>query len=356
MFDFAVHSSVRSYTVDFPDRFEDTLKARLQPGDVLLIDARVAEIHGHRLGSLLDDPRHLQLSVDENLKSYEGVGPVIDHLARHGFQKDHKLIGIGGGIIQDVTGFTSSILFRGVDWICFPSTLLAQCDSCIGSKTSINFGRFKNQLGNFYPPAEVHIDLSLLQSLPRSELLSGLGEMAHYYLVSGEQDFERFAREAPAALADHGILKGLVARSLEIKRGIIEVDEFDRQERQVLNYGHSFGHALETLTDYRLPHGIAVSYGMDMANFVSWKLGLVPADVGHRIRTVLEGIWRSHPIGEVSVPRYLEALRRDKKNVGATLGLILTRGIGRMFKQQVEVSEAFEDWLHDYFENELVHY
>src|SRR3972149_4871268 len=262
MFDFEVHSAVRSYTVDFHDRFEDILNARLHPGDILLIDARVAELHGHRFGSLLDDPRHLQLFVDENLKSYEGVGPVIDHLARHGFRKDHKLIGIGGGIIQDVTGFTASILFRGVDWLCFPSTLLAQCDSCIGSKTSINFGRFKNQLGNFYPPAEVHIDLSLLKSLPMSALLSGLGEMAPYYLVSGGQDCGRLAREAPAALVDHGMLKGLVARSLEIKRGFIQVDEFDLKERQVLNYGHSFGHALETLTDYRLPHGIAVSYGM----------------------------------------------------------------------------------------------
>jgi len=354
MSDFSVQSSVRNYTVDFPERFEDILADRLEPGDIVLIDARVAELYGHRLGALGDDPRHLPLHADEDLKSYQGVGPIIEHLALHGFRKDNKLIAIGGGVIQDVAGFTSSILYRGVDWVFFPTTLLAQCDSCIGSKTSINFGRFKNQLGNFYPPAEVHIDLSLLKSLPRRELLSGLGEMAHYYFLSGEDDFDRFAREAPTALADHQIMKGLVARSLEIKRGFVEADEFDRGERQVLNYGHSFGHALETLTDYRLPHGIAVSYGMDLANFISWKLGLIPRDVLCQMRTVLENVWREYPIGDVSLPLYLEAIRRDKKNVGTTLGLILTRGLGRMFKQQVEVTTTFEGWLQEYFERELV--
>src|SRR5207249_769748 len=152
-----------------------------------------------------------------------------------------------------------------------------------------------------YPPSEVHIDLSLLETLPRSERLSGLGEMAHYYLVSGEPDFERFASDAPAAMTDQAVLRGLVARSLEIKRRFIEIDEFDRKERQILNYGHSFrrkerqilnyghsfGHALEALTSYRLPHGIAVSYGMDLANFVSWKLGLATEEFRNRVRGVL---------------------------------------------------------------------
>jgi len=355
MYDFEVQSSVRPYTVGFTERFEDTLTRRLEPGDVLLIDARVAELHRHRLGSLADDARHLQLHADEHLKSYEGIGPIIEHLTRNNFRKGNKLIGVGGGIIQDVTGFTASILYRGVGWIFFPSTLLAQCDSCIGGKTSINFGQFKNQLGNFCPPSEVHIDLSLLETLPRSERLSGLGEMAHYYLVSGESDFERFADDAPSALADEGVLRPLVARSLEIKRRFIEIDEFDRNERQILNYGHSFGHALEALTSYRLPHGIAVSYGMDVANFISWKLGLASEDFRDRVRRVLRDIWRDHPIGEVSISRYVDALRRDKKNVGSTLGLILTRGFGQMFPQQVEVTETFTGWLRDYFDNEVVH-
>jgi 3-dehydroquinate synthase len=355
MYDFEVQSAVHPYTVGFTERFEDILTQRLQPGDVLLLDARVAELHRGRLGTLAADSRHLQLHADERLKSYEGVGPIIDHLIHNNFRKGNKLIAVGGGIIQDVTGFTASILYRGVGWIFFPSTLLAQCDSCIGGKTSINFGQYKNQLGNFYPPSEVHIDLSLLETLPRSERLSGLGEMAHYYLVSGERDFERFAGDAPAAMTDKAVLRGLVARSLEIKRRFIEIDEFDRKERQLLNYGHSFGHALEALTSYRLPHGIAVSYGMDLANFVSWKLGLATEEFRNRVRSVFCDIWRDHPIGEVEISRYVDALRRDKKNAGRTLGLILTRGFGQMFPQQVEVTDTFTGWLQDYFDHEAVH-
>ena len=354
MCDFDVNSSIRPYHIDFPERFEDTLKERLEPGDVVLMDERVAQIYSQRLEFIFRNPRHLLLTADEHLKSYEGIGPIISHLAGCGFRKNNKLIAVGGGILQDVTGFTASILYRGVSWLFFPSTLLAQCDSCIGSKTSINFGPFKNQLGNFYPPSEVHIDLSLLDSLSEDARLSGLGEMAHYYLISGEQDFARFAEEAVPALADARILKGLVVRSLEIKRRFIEIDEFDRNERRILNYGHSFGHALETLTDYRLPHGIAVGYGMDLANFISWKTGLVSEEFYRRIRTVLGHIWRDYPVGGVLIPRYIEAMRRDKKNHGTTLGLILTRGVGQMFMQQVNVTPTFAGWLQDYFEHEIV--
>jgi 3-dehydroquinate synthetase len=351
LYDFEVESSLRRYRVSFTDAFEEALRLRLERGDTVIIDARVAELHRHRLGSLLDDPRHLRLDADERLKSYEGIGPIIGHLTGNGFRKGNKLIAIGGGITQDAVAFTASVLYRGVEWIFFPSTLLAQCDSCIGGKTSINFGKFKNQLGNFYPPSEIYIDLSLLETLPRSERLSGLGEMAHYFLVSGEKDFNRFSDDAPRALTDAGVLKGLIARSLEIKRGFIEKDEFDRKERQILNYGHSFGHALEAVTGYGLPHGIAVSYGMDIANFVSMKLGLVTGEFRDRVREVLSAIWREHPIGDISLPEYVAALRRDKKNAGATLGLILTRGFGRMFAQQIEVTDEFTGWLQEYFDN-----
>ena len=170
-------------------------------------------------------------------------------------------------------------MYRGVDWIFFPTTLLAQGDSCIGSKTSINFGKFKNQVGGFYPPVNIYIDLAFLATLKDIDIKSGLGEMCHYYIVAGEEDFMRYKREYDFALSDKNVLAGIIARSLEIKKGYIEIDEFDQKERQVFNYGHSFGHAIESLTDYRIPHGIAVSYGMDMANFISVKLDYIPETI-----------------------------------------------------------------------------
>ena len=118
--------------------------------------------------------------------------PVIQHLIDNGFRKNHRLFGIGGGITQDITAFTSSIMYRGVDWLFYPTTLLAQGDSCIGSKTSINFGAFKNQIGGFYPPNKILINPDFLDSLSDAEMKSGLGEMCHYFIVASEADFKRY--------------------------------------------------------------------------------------------------------------------------------------------------------------------
>jgi 3-dehydroquinate synthase len=352
MYEFEVRSAIRDYRVRFIDSASEVLLAELRPGDVLLVDSFVAKQLD--FSGVVDEDTHIiEIAPSEEAKSYEGVKPVIQSLLDVGFRKNERLVAVGGGVVQDVTAFVASVMFRGVEWLFFPSTLLAQCDSCIGSKTSINFGAFKNQLGNFYPPSKVFIDLKLLESLPDKELHSGLGEMAHYYLVSGEEDLARFAREAPDALEDHEILKGMVAHSLQIKKSFIEKDEFDRTERQVLNYGHSFGHALESLTSYGLPHGIAVSYGMDIANFVSMKLGLLSAGDRLRMREILEPIWRPYPLPSFDLTEFMRALRKDKKNVGSQLGLILSEGPGNTSKRLVDVTPEFEGWLTEYFDAEV---
>jgi 3-dehydroquinate synthase len=347
--DFTVRSRVRDYEVRFGDDAFADLRRELRAGDVILVDATVRRLYAERLDPILPAQPCIEVAPNEAQKSYRGAEPVFERLIESGFRKQHRLVAIGGGITQDLTAFIASVLYRGVDWLFYPTTLLAQADSCIGSKTSINFGTSKNQLGGFYPPHRVLIDLSFLDTLPALERRSGIGEMAHYYLVAGEADFERFLVEAPRALEDRGVLRGLVARSLEIKRGFIERDEFDRGERQVLNYGHTFGHALESLTNYRIPHGIAVSYGMDLANYVSVQLGYLTEDVRARARAALEPIWTGVPIGALDQESYEAALRKDKKNADGRLGLILTRGFGRMFKELVPLDAAFSAWVRTWF-------
>jgi 3-dehydroquinate synthase len=187
-------------------------------------------------------------------------------------------------------------MYRGVDWVHIPTTLLAQGDSCIGSKTSINFGKFKNQLGNFFSPKQIFIDVNFLKTLDKADLISGLGEMAHYFLVSSCEDFLYFKSEYHNAQNNLNILKDLIIRSLEIKKSYIEIDEFDQNERQVFNYGHSFGHALESLTNYRIPHGIAVSIGMDMSNFMSVKYGYMTEEARQEIRLLLKQVWVGYSI------------------------------------------------------------
>jgi 3-dehydroquinate synthase len=353
MYNFKIKSIIHDYDVSFIDDFSEALEKTVKDGDVIIIDNNVRNLYSKDLEEILKQTKHIIIDANETQKSYQGIIPIIEELIDGGFRKNHRLIAIGGGITQDITAFTSSIMYRGVDWIFFPTTLLAQGDSCIGSKTSINFGKFKNQVGGFYPPVNIYIDLSFLATLKDIDMKSGLGEMCHYYIVAGEEDFMRYKREYDLALNDKNVLAGIIARSLEIKKGYIEIDEFDQKERQVFNYGHSFGHAIESLTDYRIPHGIAVSYGMDMANFISVKLDYIPETTRIEIRELLEKVWKGTSIEDITLEKFKVALSKDKKNVGAELRLILNKGYGKIFKDARIMDEQFTQWLNEYFTNEI---
>lgn len=353
MFDFSVKSKVHDYTVQFIQSTKESLLQELKAGDFIIIDRKIKECYADEMTDILAQNQHVIIDASEKQKSYKELIPIIHHLIENGFRKNHRLVGIGGGITQDVTAFISSILYRGVEWLFYPTTLLAQGDSCIGSKTSINFGEYKNQIGGFYPPNKIFINPGFLDTLTIKEMQSGLGEMCHYFIVAGEEDFERFKREYPFVLKDKNILSGIIARSLEIKKGYAELDEFDKKERQVFNYGHSFGHAIESLTNYAVPHGIAVSFGMDMANFVSVKLGLIPDSVRRNIRELLEKIWAGYDIKHLSVEKLKVALSKDKKNIGIKLGLILNKGYGKISKASIDMDDQFTSWLEEYFLNEL---
>ena len=346
-----VKSHKHTYTVRFEDDFAPPLKEHLRDGDFLIVDANVLKFYNAAVAPILETAQHIVIEPTEEHKSYQGLTPFIDELISKGFRKNNRLIALGGGITQDITAFTASILFRGVDCIFFPTTLLAQADSCIGSKTSINFGEFKNQLGGFYPPIEIVIDLRFLETLSSLDFRSGMGEMLHYYLVSGEEDFERMSNEYDAAFEDKDVLHGLIRHSLEFKRGYVERDEFDQGPRNVFNYGHSFGHAIESLTHYEVPHGIAISFGMDIANLISVKRGYITPELRMRMQKLLKKNWGEVRLSTVNVDDLIAALRMDKKAGGSEIQVILTKGIGEMFKTPLEINEDVKGWLRECLES-----
>lgn len=354
-FNFKVKSNIHDYEVEFIGDVRQTLKKILNEGDFIIIDNKVLELYTDWFKDGFENFKLIGIDATESQKSYQEVEPIINQLIQNGFRKNHRLIAIGGGITQDVTAFIASILYRGVEWCFFPTTLLAQGDSCIGSKTSINFGKYKNQVGGFYPPNKVFVDPKFLESLPLKELKSGLGEMAHYYVVSGEEDFERYKSDYEYALTNKKVLSGLINRSLQIKKEYIEIDEYDVKERQVFNYGHSFGHAIESLTNYEIPHGIAVSFGMDLSNFVSMKKGYISSEIRQNSRELFEKIWEgySEQVKGLNIDEYLLALSKDKKNKGTLLGLILKKGYGKVFKDFTENDSTFKSWMIEYFTYEL---
>ena len=345
----SIKSSIRNYEVFFSKSIFEPLKHELKSDDIIIMDKNVYAYLNEDIQPLITTNNHILIDATENQKSYTALTPIIEELIESGFRKNNRLIAIGGGITQDITAFISSIMYRGVEWLFFPTTLLAQADSCIGGKTSINIGDYKNQLGNFYPPQKIFIIPEFVKTLPELDFKSGMGEMLHFYLVSGENDFNFYRASYENAFANDKVLLKLIRRNLEIKKGFIERDEFDRGERLLLNYGHSFGHAIESMTDYSVPHGIAVSYGMDIANFVSVKMGFLKENVYNDIHRQLEKIWEGTSLGDIDVAKYETALSRDKKNIGGRYQLILSRGIGQMFMHGIEPNENFTLWLKEYF-------
>jgi 3-dehydroquinate synthase len=346
---FIVRSSIHDYEVRFEDDFAIVLDRQIDQGNIILIDENVYNLYKTRFISALSKCEYILIKASEEQKSYLQLAPIIESLIEKDFKKNNKLIVIGGGITQDIGAFIASNMYRGVSWFFYPTTLLAQCDSCIGGKSSINFGKYKNQLGNFYPPNEIIIDLRFLDTLAELDIRSGLGEMIHFYLVSGHEDFNKIRSEYEQCLTDKNVLKSLIYRSLQIKKKIIEIDEFDKKERLLFNYGHSFGHAIESLTNYRIPHGIAVSYGMDIANYLSENFGYIQGELRQTIRELLEMNWKGVALGRINVSDFIDALKKDKKNVGSEVKVILTRGFGQMFKTTLPIDNKVIGLFEEYF-------
>jgi 3-dehydroquinate synthase len=336
-----IKSSIRDYSVFFIDSIEDHIKNIIKPNDIIICDDKINV-------SIKENTRTIKISASEKSKSFEGVNSTISKILDIGLTKNDRIICIGGGTIQDLGSFIASILFRGIDWIFYPTTLLSQGDSCIGSKTSINFGDYKNQLGNFYPPASVFIDINILQSLDDSEIRSGIGEMSHYFFIKGGDDLDFFIRNYKKCLEINPSIMDIIYKSLLIKKEYIEIDEFDKGPRIIFNYGHTFGHSIESIKNYSIPHGIAVSIGMDMANYVSFRKGYIKEKDFLFSREILKSIWNGFGLLDLDIDLMISFLKKDKKNEYGKIGLILTKGPGNMFKELIDHSPELFNYINDY--------
>ncbi|MBL18735.1 MAG: 3-dehydroquinate synthase [Flavobacteriaceae bacterium] len=345
----SIKSSFGDYDVTFQS-WQNSVRQFEKKDNIFIVDRLVADLYPeiHNL-----HVTKIYVEATEEAKSYASIGMTMKRALELGLCRESKLIGIGGGITQDITSFAASVLMRGVDWVFYPTNLLAQCDSCIGSKTSVNIGSFKNQIGGFFPPCAVFIDRDFRKTLAQKDIFSGLGEMMHYILVDGSTDLGQLPGLIDQARTDPGILDQLIQKSLLIKKKMIEIDEFDRGPRCVFNYGHTFGHAIEACTEYRVPHGIAVAYGMDLANFLSVNLDHVSIEFRNNARVALAKIWFDTPLPAINTSDYVKALKRDKKSSRGIIRPILTKGQGKMFQEQLTLTCDLKKLIHDYFEQEI---
>lgn len=351
MSEMIIHSKFKDYAVHFVNDFSDPLKDEIKSGAFVIIDKNVYELYKSRLEQILVDGRFLLLEANENNKTLDKCKEVIELLVEKKVRRNQKLIAVGGGVIQDVTAFVASILYRGIEWSFFPTTLLAQGDSCIGSKTSINLGDKKNLIGNFYPPSSIYIDTAFLASLETDDIKSGIGEMLHFYFYADSPLVDKLIGNYHNILANRVLLVDFIMGSLSIKKTVIEIDEFDKGERNKFNYGHTFGHALETITEYEIKHGQAVTVGMDLANYLSVRLGLLEQELFSEMHEKLANNFPSYDLSRCDMMLYFNALSKDKKNIGNNLGCILSKGPGSLVRHQMPFDENLKSVIKSYFSN-----
>jgi 3-dehydroquinate synthase len=325
-----IQSHKGEYGVSFMPKLEGLLGQGPIENSTYIIDKKVAELYGAQLNPILDGGRVLQIEANEESKSLDQFPGYIDALVALNVRRGQPLVAIGGGITQDITCFIAATMMRGLPWIFYPTTLLAQSDSCVGSKSSINSGSVKNILGTFTPPEKVVIDVSFLGTLEKREIFSGIGEMLKVHAIDSPESFDHISSHYERILAESDAMEGFIYDSLLMKKKLIEVDEFDQGPRNVMNYGHSFGHAIESATHYAVPHGIAVTIGMDLANYVAMKLGVSNSNHFERMHGVLDKNCELFRNVKVDIELLMDALVKDKKNSATQLKLILPDQEGRI--------------------------
>jgi 3-dehydroquinate synthase len=342
-----IKSSLRNYKViefNFNSYFVNKNKKK-----IFLIDKNVYSKYAFLSNININK---ILIKATESSKSYIPIAYIINELIKLNIRKDDEIIAIGGGIVQDIAAFISSILFRGIKWSFVPTTILAQSDSCIGGKTSINFLKFKNQLGNFYPPYQIFLDVKIIKTLDLKDIRSGLGEMMHYFLLSNKKDWAFYKNNLDEVLKskfDNNILKKMIFMTLNIKKYFIETDEFDLGKRLILNYGHTFGHAIEKISNYLIPHGLAVAHGINIANFFSLKLNYIDNSFFKEVEASIKKIIDINEIKSFNLEKFFLTLKKDKKIKNNKVRLVLSKGQARMFLYVIS-DKNLKELLSDYVE------
>ena len=304
-----------------------------QPAPLLLVDQWVFDRYLQQEPGL-DNVARFVVPATEDKKSIGTVLEIVDFLKQQGASKTTMLFAVGGGIIQDLAAFSAYMFKRGIPWTFVPTTLLAQGDSSVGGKTAVNHGQTKNLLGLFSAPRRIITDTGFLPSLTEPDWLSGGGELLRLCITGGERSLQELERNIEGFLSrELEVTTRLIRVALAVKKVVVEFDEFELDARRSMNYGHSFGHALEALTDFKIVHGIGVALGILVENEISYIRGALPQAQRERImvlanRLISEPVWTI--FRHVRMDGVLDLLKRDKKAEGPILKLATLAHVGKI--------------------------
>ena len=347
-----VRSQFSDYSVEFCRSIDEALVSASanQTSSYLVVDSYFQTHPSALLGGLVN--RIFWIDASEENKTLTTVQLVCQWLLDQGASKSSRLIAIGGGMTQDIATFVSGTYYRGIEWCFIPTTLLSMSDSCVGGKCALNQGGFKNQIGLIWPPRQILIVSSLLESLPIGEVESGFGEILKLSLTGPENFFNDFVRTLENKQFSLDDIENLILRSLKAKIAVVEVDEIETDLRRILNYGHTFGHALEAATKHEITHGSAIVLGMDLVNFIGVELGIVPRRFFQEFRKLCEVHFNLHELRKIAhqhIDELFELVSRDKKRIGGSINFAFARGAGDLFVSSVAIDEDLRDIVKAYF-------
>ncbi len=316
----------------------------------IITNPKVAGLHLKKLLEKLTAKEIYIISAPdgENYKNMETLNFILDRLFDHKLDRKSLLIAFGGGVIGDITGFAASIFQRGIEFIQIPTTLLSQVDASVGGKTGINNKYGKNLIGAFHQPSAVYIDISFLKTLPKREFSAGIAEIIKM-AVTFDKDFFKWLEKAD--LFKEEDLKIAIKKSIETKAKVVEEDEKEKGLRAVLNYGHTFAHVIENITDYKTYlHGEAVSIGMNMANKLALSLGFLDEKEAQRIENLLKKYSLPTTFKVEDPNDFYEHFFLDKKSSNSKIKFILPNHIGGFVMKDDIKKEKIIEILHDFKE------
>lgn len=332
---FEINSFPRPYTVTMVESLSD-YQALVLAADFIIIDERVADLYSVDAQS---QPSIFKVRALEENKSMQTVLDILNAFIDNNISKGSRVLAIGGGIIQDLAACACALFRRGQPFTYFPTTTLGQLDSCVGAKCAVNTPKAKNIIGLFSAPSEVIIPAFMIETMPLIDHRAGLSEMLRLCLTASSGAVSQFMHLFPSisspAFIDLAIYKTALALSLSIKKAVVDYDEYERDVRRSMNYGHTFGHAIEKLTDYSLPHGLAVLLGMHMANTFSLASGFMTESTYLAVTKAIKMTIAGVPLNQAAFfalkpQEIVDQFRYDKKGDGESLPLILIKHPGNM--------------------------
>ncbi|AKL93961.1 3-dehydroquinate synthase AroB [Clostridium aceticum] len=325
-----------SYPIDIDGGLRQSILDYLGEADqcLLITDENVDGLYGKELQQLLKEKKieKIVLPPGEGSKTLATVEGILHSMIEGGLTRKSQIIALGGGVVGDIAGFCASIYMRGISFIQVPTTLLSQVDSSVGGKTGVNMPQAKNIVGSFYQPKSVVIDTEVLETLPKRELMSGIGEVIKYGIIY-DYDFLCYIRDDFSEIINlkEESLKRVIKKCCEIKAEIVSKDEREKGLRKILNYGHTIGHALEAVTQYKkYTHGEAVLVGMYYEAKMAKTMGLIKEEYYQEIENVIRKTDVSLDIASFSLEDLVNSMTKDKKNQDNKISFILPSGKGEV--------------------------